>query len=112
MRQWLRRSSRHLGRSYVTKLRRVRHDAAGDRTNAVFGNGLPAMPNGDGRRLDTDLYRAAGQGWMRWYAIEHTIIRDIAIPTDLALFGPKALPGETTRQCVQLFIAPAVQRAG
>src|SRR5215213_8708426 len=60
--------------------------------------------------LRTYLYGASGDGWVAGQAIQHAIIRQIAIPRDFTFLGRKPLPSKSARQRLQAFLRPAVDR--
>src|ERR671933_241583 len=97
-------------RRNVAKLLRMRHALVGA---SSFGNGEDELPLGVDRQFPMavpHLHHAAGRAGTRRQPIEHTVIAHKAIPTDLALLTRPALPGPATRQRLQGFLSPALNR--
>src|SRR6266566_8794979 len=84
--------------SHVAKLIGMLHMRLGHRTLRPLGEQVSPRPHREDPMPLTDLDDCSGYGWIRGQAIQDAIVRQIAIPTDFALFGSKAFPGKGGRQ--------------
>src|SRR3954453_11026974 len=98
------------GRRNRPKLVGMGHDLAGACPLRQTDQQLAGAPDREHAMLRAYLHGAARGRWVGWQAIQHAVIRQIAIPTDLAFFGRKPLPGKPTWQRLQAFVRPAVNR--
>src|SRR5690242_14215527 len=86
----------------------MRHDLSRARTFGHLEDLLPRCPDGELPMALSHLHDAACQGWLAGQAVEHTIVREIALPTHLALFSSEAFPGPIGRQGTQRLLVPAL----
>jgi hypothetical protein len=86
------------GFGYVAKLIGMLHMRLGHRTLRPLGEQVSSRPHREEPMPLTDLDDRSRYGWIRGQAIQHPIVRQVAIPPNFALFGGEAFPGKRRRQ--------------
>src|SRR5271165_1910029 len=105
-----RRTARARGGRHGTKLVWVRNDVPRAGALVERHDLLTAKPDRELAVPFAHLDRGSRHRRLTGDPVEDAVVREVAFPTDFALFHPEAFPGPITRKRGERFLLPAVHR--
>src|ERR1700694_5852804 len=88
----------------------MRHALLGARPLLDLQHLCASRPNREHALALANLHVFARQLQLAWQAIEHPIVRDIAVPGHFSLFSGKALPGKVLGQGQRQLLSEPLSR--